>query len=333
VGRGALFAAVTVATLLAGGAYVALAARNADDAVAPDAAPAKTFRRPTGSFVVFRSLDRVTPSRYGDIAVAPLAKPTAGATSSLSCERVYSAGGRGLCLAQSGRLRFTYRAVILDANFRPGRSLALHGVPSRARVSRDGRYGAVTTFVSGHSYATAGTFSTQTIVIDMATGRKLANLEQFDVERDGHLVDAPDVNFWGVTFARDPNQFYATLATGKKTYLIEGNLRTRRAHTLRENVECPSLSPDQTRIAYKKRITSGKGTPWQWHLYVLDLRTGRDTPLAETRQIDDQVEWLDEKRVLYGVDEEVWVTRADGGGSPRRFLKAAASPAVVRPSS
>lgn len=322
---------MTVATLLGGGVYVATAARQAteDASAAPDAA-SRTFRRPTGAFVVYRSLDRVTPSRYGDLAVAPLSAPAAGSAGELRCERVYSAGGRGLCLAQSGRLRFTYRAVILDRNFRPVGSLGLGGVPSRARISRDGRYGAVTTFVSGHSYATPGTFSTQTLIIDMVSGRKLANLEQFDVEREGHLVDTPDVNFWGVTFARDPNRFYATLATGKKTYLIEGNLRTRRAHTLRENVECPSLSPDGTRIAYKKRVTVAKGTPWMWHLYVLDLRTGRDTPLAEQRQIDDQVEWLDDERVLYGVGEEVWVARADGRGPARRFLKAAASPSVVR---
>jgi hypothetical protein len=331
VGRRALFVAVTVVTLLAGGVYVAAAARDTSDAAAAAGEGAeRPFHRPAGAFVVYRSLDRVTPSRYGDIAVAPLASPATGSTGSARCERVYSAGGRGLCLAQSGRLRFTYRAVILDSRFRPVGSFKLSGIPSRARISRDGRYGAVTTFVSGHSYATPGTFSTQTILIDMARGRELANLEQFAVEREGHVVDAPDVNFWGVTFARDSNRFYATLATGKKTYLIEGNVRTRRAHTLRENVECPSLSPDGTRIAYKKRVTRAKGEPWMWHLYVLDLRTGRDTPLAEQRQIDDQVEWLDGTRLLYGVDEEVWLARADGKGVPHRFLKAAASPSVVR---
>jgi hypothetical protein len=331
VDRRALFIGLTVATLLGGGVYVAAAARQAteDAAAAPDPA-ARPFQRPAGAFVVYRSLDRVTPSRYGGLAVAPLSAPSAGSTGSLRCERVYSAGGRGLCLAQSGRLRFTYRAVILDRRFRPVGSLGLSGIPSRARISRDGRYGAVTTFVSGHSYATPGTFSTQTILIDMASGRKLANLEQFEVEREGHVIDAPDVNFWGVTFTSDPNRFYATLATGKKTYLIEGDLRTRRAHTLRENVECPSLSPDGKRIAYKKRVTVDKNTPWMWRLHVLDLGTGRDTPLAEQRQIDDQVEWLDGTRVLYGVGEEVWVARADGSGAARRYLKAAASPAVVR---
>jgi hypothetical protein len=63
---------------------------------------------------------------------------------------------------------------------------------------------------------------------------------------------------------------------------------------------------------------------------VLDLATGKDTPLAETRPIDDQAEWLDEERVLYRTGEETWVVPADGGGRPERFLAAADSPAVVR---
>jgi hypothetical protein len=331
VGRRALFIALVLATLLGGGVYVAAAARNAtDEATAAPAKAERPFRRPAGAFVLYRSLDRVDPSRYGDIALAPLGSPASRSTGALRCERVYSAGGRGLCVEQSGRLKFTYRAVTLDRKFEPMGSIALSGIPSRARVSRDGRYGAVTTFVSGHSYATPGKFSTQTILIDMASGAKIANLEQFHVERDGHVVDAPDVNFWGVTFAQDPNRFYATLATGKQTYLIEGNVRTRRAHTLRENVECPSLSPDGTRIAYKKRVTLEQGSPWMWRLHVLDLRSGRDTPLAEERQVDDQAEWLDSTHVLYGIGEEVWVARADGKGAAHRFLEAAASPAVVR---
>jgi hypothetical protein len=331
VGRGALFACLTAATLLAGGVYVAAAARKAtDDTAAGNGPAARPLARPKGSFVLFRSLDRAHPEQFGEIAAAPLADPASFATGSMSCERVYFAGGRGLCLAQSGRLRFTYRAVILDARLRPIGSVALSGVASRARVSRDGRYGAVTTFVSGHSYATQGAFSTRTVLIDMKSGRELVDLERFDVTRDGRRVDAPDVNFWGVTFADDPNHFYATLATRGKTYLISGDIRARRARTLRENVECPSLSPDGTRIAYKKRVSVAPRSPRIWQLHVLDLRTMRDTPLAEERAIDDQVEWLDDSRVLYGTGEEVWVAPADGKGPAERFMTAATSPAVVR---
>ena len=57
-------------------------------------------------------------------------------------------------------------------------------------MSSDGRYGAVTMFVSGHSYADAGRFSTATTLIDMDAGRKIADLEQFEVTHDGQRVDA-----------------------------------------------------------------------------------------------------------------------------------------------
>ena len=96
---------------------------------------------------------------------------------------------------------------------------------------------------------------------------------------------------------------------------------------IHENVECPSLSPDGTRIAYKKR-TGSSSTPW--HLTVLDLATMRETPLAEARSVDDQAEWLDDGHVLYGVDGAVWSVHADGTGRPQRYIATGASPAVVR---
>ena len=117
------------------------------------------------------------------------------------------------------------------------------------------------------------------------------------------------------------------MATGGKTYLIEGSIGGRTAKVLHENVECPSLSPDGTRIAYKKRTGSATNP---WRLTVLDLATMRETPLAETRSIDDQAEWLDDDRVLYGMGGEVRVVSADGSGEPAVFLAHAASPAVVR---
>ena len=112
-------------------------------------------------------------------------------------------------------------------------------------------------FVTGHAYAEAGMFSTQTTLIDLRTGQKIVNLEDFTVSRNGRVVTAVDVNFWGVTFAPDGDHFYATLATGGKTYLVRGSIHDRTMRTLHENVECPSLSPDGTRIAYKKRVGSG----------------------------------------------------------------------------
>ncbi len=47
---------------------------------------------------------------------------------------------------------------------------------------------------------------------------------------------------------------------------------------LRTGVECPSLSPDGTRLAFKKRIAE----PSEWRLAVLDLATLQDTLLNES---------------------------------------------------
>ena len=114
------------------------------------------------------------------------------------------------------------------SDFKPDGKSRLTGILSRARVSPDGRYGAATTFITGHSYLDNG-YSTLTELIDMQSGKRIVDLEKFKVTRDGEPFKAIDFNFWGVTFARDSNRFYATLGTAGKTYLLEGDLQARRA--------------------------------------------------------------------------------------------------------
>ena len=74
---------------------------------------------------------------------------------------------------------------------------------------------------------------------------------------------------------------------------------------------------------------SGK-TGWSWRLHTLDVATRRDTPLAERRSVDDQVEWLDNDRLVYGVEEQVWSVAANGTGKPRLLVADADSPAAAR---
>ena len=157
------------------------------------------------------------------------------------------------------------------------------------------------------------------------------------MRRDGERFRAVDFNFWGVTFAADSDRFYATLGTGGAVHLVEGRVSTGRLDVVLEGVECPSLSPDQTRVAFKKRVPLGMG--YGWRLQVLDLQSRAVTPLAETRSVDDQAEWLDDATVLYAIPDssaptplvtDVWQVPADGSGAPELLLREASSPAVLR---
>ena len=274
-------------------------------------------------FLVYQHVER--GAHYAEIAVAAIDRPDAPPTfTGLVCERVYFAAGRGLCLIpKQGALGASVRARVFGLDFRPVRSARLDGIISRARVSPAGHYGASTTFVTGHSYQDQG-FSTSTWLMDMARGKVVANLEQFRVMRDGKRFDAIDFNFWGVTFRRDERHFYATLQTSGDIYLVEGDIETREARIVAKGVECPSLAPDGRRIAFKKRVGN------KWRLSVLELASGVVRPLAETRSVDDQVEWLDDGRILYALRDDLWVVQADGRGQPRVYREHALSPAVVR---
>lgn len=320
---GALVAACVVGAVVAVVVASGGSGRSADNDAGDALGAARKAGRPA---LVLRNLGGGSDGTEGRVAITGPDNGRARTITPLRCERVHFGELNGLCVSRGTTFAAGYRAQVFDARFNVRFSVDVPGIPSRARVSPDGRYGAVTMFVQGHSYADRGAFSTNTSILDLARGFRIADLEQFAITRNGARVTAEDVNFWGVTFGRDSDTFYATLATGGRTYLIQGSVSKRSAHTIHENVECPSLSPDGTRLGYKKRV-GGKRI---WRLHVLELATGRETALAETRGVDDQVEWLDNDRLLYGIDRAVWAVSADGTGSPARFEPAAESPAVVR---
>ncbi len=277
---------------------------------------------PPAPFVLFRT--SALGQTYGQLVAVPLDHLTGPVTpTGLGCERAYFAGGHGVCLTADRGVVTSYQAYIFDSTLKPRHKLPLQGIPSRTRVSPDGRQASITVFVSGDSYA-PGSFSTRTAVFRTDDGSKIAELENFTVERDGQPFRAVDFNFWGVTFADDGHRFYATLATGGQNYLIEGDLTKQHARVLRSGVECPSLAPDGRRVAFKRLTKSG------WQIYVLDLDSNRELPLAETRSVDDQVEWLGNDRILYALERDIWVMPADGSGTPSVFLADAYSPAVIR---
>jgi hypothetical protein len=340
--RVGLFTALCVVCLLVASVYVARARLRAGFD-APSATTVKlgdaTALGALGHQPQLVFLSTAVGDSYGKVSVASLDAPDGPrSATSLQCDRVYFAAGEGLCLGFNnvGGFLSSYSAYSFDDAYQPRHTFSQAGVPSRVRISPDGRHGAMTLFITGDSYAGGG-FSTRTTIVDMATGATLGDLEEFAVWRDGVRFQAPDFNFWGVTFARDGNRFYATLGSGGKTYLVEADLSARTAHVLREGVECPSLSPDGTRLAFKMQV--GGGGRISWRLHVLDLATLIDMPLAETRNIDDQVEWLDDDHILYAYADDgpprstatnIWMLPVDGSLPPQIVVPQAYSPAVAR---
>jgi hypothetical protein len=270
------------------------------------------------------------------LAAVPLKNPGGDrSVSNLACERVYATPNAGICLSADRGAITTYGAQLLDGRLTPVRDLPMGGVPSRTRLSPDSSWTATTSFLSGHGYGSIG-FSTETVITDRATGRSLGNLEKtFATLINGERVKARDLNVWGVTFPAGPHPatFYATVATGGETWLARGDLRSRTLTALRKNAECPSLSPDGRRLVYKKRA----GAPTRWRYHVLDLETGLERALPERRSVDDQAEWLDDHRVLYGLQREgtgqtdVWMVDVRRRTQPRVLVPDAWSPAVVDP--
>ncbi|MBQ1013805.1 PD40 domain-containing protein [Micromonospora sp. M51] len=247
----------------------------------------------------------------------------------LECLRVYAAAGTGVCLKPE--TAWSYQVVVLDAELRQTRAVGVPGLPNRARVSASGRMVSWTTFVGGDSYTSSG-FSTRTGILDTVTGAIVASLEDFAITMDGRRHRNPDVNYWGVTFTADDNRFYATMSTGGRRYLVRGDVAARTVETLKENVECPSLSPDGTRLAFKEAIHADPAKGWR--LSVLDLSSMRVTATAETRSVDDQAAWLDSGQLAYTLrrddgQPDVWSVPADGSGTPALTIPGAESPSPL----
>jgi hypothetical protein len=322
--RVSLFIAVTTIAVTVIAVYlgITLIDNSKDDGLPAGSAPVVKIVK--GDMVLL-DRDRKRPKAWGRLVI--IGSDKARRIGKLSCERVAFAGGHGICLTQARSLPTpTYEARLFDADQKVTGKISVPGSPSRARVSPDGRYAASTTFVGGDGYTTPGAFSTRTRVYDVAAGKSLGDLEDYKVTLDGKTIDKVDFNFWGVTFTGQGAQFYATLGTGSHHYLIKGDGLTKTATVIRDGVECPSLSPDGTRIGFKARV----GKPFQWRFHVLDLKTGKETALQETRSVDDQIAWLDNQRLAYGVDEEVMEVPADGSAAPRLMLASATNPNRVQ---
>ena len=326
-----LITAVLLAMAIGYGAWSFVQYQKRQSAPASVAVTAGIFD-PSTPHVVFRNT--ASGAGYGHVASVPLNNPQEPRTvTGAVCDRIYSAGGTNACLRTNAGIVTTFEAAIYTADWQQERQWPLPGIPSRTRVSPDGTLVASTAFVTGHAYAPAS-FSTATVIAKTAGG-DFGNLEDFTLIVDGKPFAPVDRNLWGVTFAPDDNTFYATAASGTDTWLVRGDLDKRTLTSILETAECPSLSPDGTRIAYKKNAAPGPSP--HWNIAILDLASNTETVLAETRSVDDQIEWLDNQTLLYGMprdgtvgDNDIWSTGVTAESAPQLFLEHAWSPAVVR---
>lgn len=273
-------------------------ATTTSEATAPDAPPAVAY--------VVRPSD---PSRYNPVERVALDKslrPVSRTPVGPGCIRVHVASsGELICLSQARQGspgKFTPNTTYLYspemtriASFeRP-----VGNMPSRARISADGQYLATTTFTSGHSYlGVAGTqFSTETIISKRANGATAEDIQKWSITWKGQPVTAIDLNLWGVTFdRRQSDRFFVTVYFKGTPYLGEGSVSQRAIKVLLPNVECPSLSPDGQRIAFKRRISATA-----WAPAVMELATMKERVLQVPNSVDDQIEWLDNHTIVYEV--------------------------------
>ncbi|MFS8104386.1 hypothetical protein LFM09_45500 [Lentzea alba] len=314
---------VTVAAILVviGGttAYVVTAASDANE---PPAGAEHVSQAKTGD-LLFVDL------AGGQNRVEKLAEGGARTPTELACQRFFTAAGTSVCLKLSGPGPSYAAEISRDGKL--VKTVALPGIPSRAKVSRSGNVVSWTSFVTGDSYSVPGGFSTRTGFYDVRTGESAESLEHFAATVEGAPLTARDINYWGLTVGSDDKTFYATLASGGFTWLVKGDLTTKSVTSLRRDAECPSLSPDGTKVAYKKRI--GRLGPWD--LAVLDLGTNAEKRLPGTAGIDDQATWLNADELAFAAVPKdaklpaVHVVPIDGSQPAKVLIPDATSPSPV----
>lgn len=297
----------------------------------------------TSSMALVRNTTADAPTRIDLVLFDPANKQVVQRRpTGLDCERVYLARMTVFCLGvpklsgQAGPANFRVTSLALKDNF--SGSVPSGTTVSRARMSADGIYASSTMFIAGHSYG-ADVFSTEVLIIDLRQRKlTLPPLEYWEIIQNNVRISPRDLNFWGVTFnPRNSEEFYVTAAYGKKTFLAKGKTSAKRIELLRPEIECPSFSPDGSRLAFKKKTGLASWVP-----AVLDLATQVETVLPQKHSVDDQIEWLDEHTLLYEVRTPGFASVSSAlmqldlrqPNIPARiWLKDAASPAVARATS
>ena len=250
----------------------------------------------------------------------------------LECVRIDWNVNGGLCL-DHGTSVSPGTGYLLAPDLEPTTRFDL-SLPSRTAVSPNGGVMAWTGFTLGHSYLNPGEFATitQLISVERETGRNLEEVWETYLPT-GELLSSEDQNYWGVTFI-DDERFYATVGHSGTTDIVEGSLLDPRLEVVFEGVSCPEVSPDGSTVVVKEM----QGDAF-FQLVAIDVETGQRRDLGETRSVDDQVEWLDDDRIVYGMPNaengtdaqpafDIWVLDVSAGSQPQLLVPFADSPAA-----
>ncbi len=256
------------------------------------------------------------------------------------CLRVHVAANRGVCLSQDESVlaaAFRTEFFSLASTDLPEVRSYASPLPSRARLTPDGLVASTTGFVSGTSYSDIGGETETIVTIDKVEERSaLVGLVQFEVLSDQPGYDAADRQFWGVSFA-DNDAFYVTGFFGDEPEILTGSVSRKTLEPTGYIGSCPSISPDGRHLVFKEALPDGS-----FALAVVNIATGEQWTLGETRSVDDQVEWLDDDTILYAIHPDgddggavqpqfdIWMLDIAAGSEPELFLPAADSPAVLR---
>lgn len=283
---------------------------------------------PADTALVF--INRVPGDEYGHVGYVNLAGERF--ITPLPCQRIDWNRNGGICL-QLGSIGVSARGLLLDETLRPTGRFGI-ATPSRAAISPDGTNVSWTGFVTGHDYLAPGEFSTTTQLIDVERQASAELQDDFEtLLPHGEALGAIDENYWGTTYI-DSQTFYATVGFGEETNIVAGDVRTGELNIVHANASCPEVSPDATTIVAKEQ----RGQSFQ--LVAINTETGARRDLAETRSVDDQVEWIDDNTIVYGLVNpeggtvgqpafDIWVLNVNDGSEPRLLLPFADSPAAA----
>ncbi len=279
-------------------------------------------------------VNRTPGDDYGRLAI----RHTDGTRTLLErrCLRMHLAADHGVCVSRDEGTDPLFTTTFF-ASTNPDVEIKSYpsALPSRARISPEGTFSAVTAFVSGGSYEDVGAEATTIVTIDeIESTRLVRGGNQLEVIADEVKYQDLDAQYWGMSFA-DEDEFYITGFYGDEAEVMHGTLTDMTVEPTGWVGSCPSLSPDGKTLVFKETTPNG------FQLVAVDLESQTTWKMGEARSVNDQVEWLDNDTILYALHPEggdtpvepqydIWMLDIAEGSEPVLFLANADSPAVAR---